>query len=68
MADTLNFEITFHGPLRIASGRAERGLDDTIDLHDPFPASTMKGPVGILEPRKEKKAPNTAVVMPMRAE
>lgn len=43
MADTLNFEITFHGPLRIASGRAERGLDDTIDLHDPFPASTLKG-------------------------
>ncbi|MEO3747197.1 RAMP superfamily CRISPR-associated protein [Plantactinospora sp. B5E13] len=40
---TLTFEITFHGPFRVATGRAGDGADSVIDRSAPLPASTLKG-------------------------
>jgi CRISPR/Cas system CSM-associated protein Csm3 (group 7 of RAMP superfamily) len=35
--------ITFHGPFRVATGSARGGTDETVDLADPLPASSLKG-------------------------
>ncbi|WFE38078.1 RAMP superfamily CRISPR-associated protein [Micromonospora sp. WMMD998] len=40
---TLTFEITFHGPFRVATGRAGDGTDSVIDRDVPLPASSIKG-------------------------
>jgi CRISPR/Cas system CSM-associated protein Csm3 (group 7 of RAMP superfamily) len=39
----LDFTIRFHSPFRVATGRAGLGLDATVDLVDPLPASSLKG-------------------------
>jgi CRISPR/Cas system CMR subunit Cmr4 (Cas7 group RAMP superfamily) len=43
MTQTLRFEIDFHGPVKVGTGRAGGGRDDTIDPDLPLPASTLKG-------------------------
>ncbi|MFE9187845.1 RAMP superfamily CRISPR-associated protein [Micromonospora haikouensis] len=40
---TLTFEIGFHGPFRVATGRAGDGSDSVIDREVPLPASSIKG-------------------------
>ncbi|MGV9976529.1 RAMP superfamily CRISPR-associated protein [Micromonospora wenchangensis] len=40
---TLTFEIDFHGPFRVATGRAGDGTDSVIDREVPLPASSIKG-------------------------
>lgn len=40
---TLTFEITFHGPFRVATGRAGDGTDSVVDRDVPLPASSIKG-------------------------
>ncbi|MEU7616644.1 RAMP superfamily CRISPR-associated protein [Micromonospora rifamycinica] len=40
---TLTFEISFHGPFRVATGRAGDGADSVIDPEAPLPASSIKG-------------------------
>lgn len=40
---TLTFEISFHGPFRVATGRAGDGADSVIDREAPLPASSIKG-------------------------
>ncbi|MEV6801905.1 RAMP superfamily CRISPR-associated protein [Micromonospora rifamycinica] len=40
---TLTFEISFHGPFRVATGRAGDGADSVIDWEVPLPASSIKG-------------------------
>ncbi len=39
----MKFEMTFHSPFRVASGRAGDGANSTIDRATPLPASTLKG-------------------------
>ena len=40
----LTFEIVFHGPFRVATGRATgRGADAGIDRSQPLPAESLKG-------------------------
>lgn len=39
----MRFQISFHGPFRVAAGAASDGLDDTFDAHNPLPASSLKG-------------------------
>ena len=39
----LTFEVTFHTPFVISSGKALDGLDHTIDEETPFPSSAVKG-------------------------
>lgn len=39
----LTCEVTFHGPVRVGSGRAGRGLDDTVDPGVVVPGSSLKG-------------------------
>ncbi len=43
MSESLDFMITFHSPFRVSTGRAGGGLDATVDLDDPLPASSLKG-------------------------
>lgn len=40
---SLKFEVTFHTPFAISSGKALDGLDHTIDEETPFPSSAVKG-------------------------
>lgn len=40
---TLIFEINFHGPFRVATGRAGDGTDSVVDREMPLPASSIKG-------------------------
>lgn len=39
----MRFEITFHGPFRVATGKAGHGLDVTVDSQNLVPASSIKG-------------------------
>lgn len=39
----IKFTIAFHGPFRVGTGIADRGLDDSIDQGEPLPASSVKG-------------------------
>jgi CRISPR/Cas system CSM-associated protein Csm3 (group 7 of RAMP superfamily) len=39
----LTFEVTFHGPVRVGTGRAGSGLDDTVDPRVVVPGSSLKG-------------------------
>ena len=39
----MRFDIEFHTPFAISSGRAADGLDHTIDHDVPFPSSSVKG-------------------------
>lgn len=39
----VRFEVRLHGPLRVGTGVAEPGVDDTIDPDDPVPGSSLKG-------------------------
>ena len=39
----MNFNITFHSPFRVSTGLAKPGLDESVDLADPLPASSIKG-------------------------
>lgn len=43
MDTALRFALEFHGPFRIATGRAKPGLDATVDLDVPLPATALKG-------------------------
>lgn len=43
MSEELEFRVTFHSPFRVATGRSGEGLDSTVDLADPLPASSLKG-------------------------
>lgn len=39
----MRFDVEFHTPFAISSGRAADGLDHTIDRDVPFPSSALKG-------------------------
>lgn len=40
----LRFDIQFHGPFRVGTGRpGSTGADDGVDPHDPLPGSSLKG-------------------------
>jgi hypothetical protein len=39
----LFFRIEFHGPFHVARGTAEAGIDQTVDVATPLPASSLKG-------------------------
>lgn len=39
----MRFEISFHGPFRVATGSALEGLDATYDELVPLPGSSLKG-------------------------
>ncbi len=39
----LIFQMRFHGPFRVGTGRGRDGVDAAIDLDDPLPASHLKG-------------------------
>ena len=39
----LTFEVRFHGPVRVGTGRAGSGLDDTVDPDVVVPGSSLKG-------------------------
>lgn len=39
----LAFLVQFHGPFRVGTGRGRDGVDAALDLHDPVPASHLKG-------------------------
>jgi hypothetical protein len=39
----LSFQVRFHGPFRVGTGRGRDGVDAAIDLDDPLPASHLKG-------------------------
>jgi hypothetical protein len=39
----MRFQISFHGPFRVAAGAASDGLDDTFDARNPLPATSLKG-------------------------
>lgn len=41
--DELRFVIDFLGPFRVSTGEAAPGIDATIDLSDPLPATSLKG-------------------------
>lgn len=43
MTSTLDFQIVFHGPFRIGTGRASEGRNESIDTAHPLPASSLKG-------------------------
>lgn len=43
MVAPMRFQLTFHGPFRVATGAAADGLDDTFDPDNPLPASSLKG-------------------------
>lgn len=43
MSVSLSFSIRFHGPFRVATGLAAPGVDATVDLRHPLPATAMKG-------------------------
>lgn len=40
---TVEFDIHFHGPFRVATGRADRGMDSVGDDDVPLPAASLKG-------------------------
>jgi CRISPR/Cas system CSM-associated protein Csm3 (group 7 of RAMP superfamily) len=42
-ATGLTFEVIFHGPVRVGSGRAGGGLNDTVDKDVIVPGSSLKG-------------------------
>ena len=37
------FRITFHAPFRVSTGNAAPGVDDTANIKQPLPASSLKG-------------------------
>ena len=39
----IEFEVEFHGPFRVATGTAARGMDVAVDPKNPVPASSLKG-------------------------
>ena len=39
----LSFEVIFHGPFRVATGNAKPGFDDSVDVDNLLPASSLKG-------------------------
>lgn len=39
----MRFQIAFHTPFRVATGRAGEGSDTTVDRQSPLPASSLKG-------------------------
>lgn len=39
----MRFQIAFHGPFRVGTGRAAPGVDVAIDPDDPLPATSLKG-------------------------
>lgn len=39
----MRFQIAFHTPFRVATGRAGEGSDTTVDRQTPLPASSLKG-------------------------
>ena len=39
----MEFNIEFHGPFRIGTGVASRGMDETVDVDQPLPATALKG-------------------------
>jgi len=39
----LSFQVRFHGPFRVGTGRGHDGVDAAIDPDDPLPASHLKG-------------------------
>ncbi|BCB74574.1 hypothetical protein GCM10022251_82240 [Phytohabitans flavus] len=39
----MRFQIAFHTPFRVATGRAGEGADATVDRQNPLPASSLKG-------------------------
>ncbi|MDT9692647.1 hypothetical protein Q5762_30820 [Streptomyces sp. P9(2023)] len=41
--DIVKVHITFHGPFRVATGRAHEGTDQTVNRVDLLPASSVKG-------------------------
>lgn len=41
--NVLHFEITFLTPFRVSTGEAAPGVDATIDLENPLPATSLKG-------------------------
>ncbi|MGW2476580.1 RAMP superfamily CRISPR-associated protein [Streptomyces sp. NPDC001665] len=41
--DTVRVHIAFHGPFRVATGRAHEGTDLTVNRADLIPASSIKG-------------------------
>lgn len=41
--DRLVFDVTFHGPVRVGTGRARSGIDDTVDGDLVVPGSSLKG-------------------------
>lgn len=43
MSVSLTFSIAFHGPFRVATGRAKPGVDASVDLANPLPATALKG-------------------------
>lgn len=43
MSQGLAFEIAFHGPVKVGTGRAGNGRDDTLDPDLLLPASALKG-------------------------
>ena len=42
-APVLNFEVRFHGPVRVGRSRAAPGVDDTVDPEVIVPGSSLKG-------------------------
>jgi hypothetical protein len=42
-ADVLRFHITFHSPFRVGAAGARDGIDLTVDVGDPLPATHLKG-------------------------
>ena len=40
---TINFRIEFHTPFRVGTGGGDTQADQTLDDHNPLPASTIKG-------------------------
>jgi CRISPR/Cas system CSM-associated protein Csm3 (group 7 of RAMP superfamily) len=43
MNASMKFAIHFRGPFHVARGQATMGLDRTVDLRNPLPASSLKG-------------------------
>lgn len=43
MSVSLQFSIQFHGPFRVATGQAKPGVDASVDITNPLPATALKG-------------------------
>lgn len=42
-AETMTFSIAFHGPFRVSTGDAGEGTNDTIDVRNALPSTSLKG-------------------------